>query len=82
MPEYVITDSKTKKQRCKTYKTMLISSRFCFETMKPILSRFLFDAIGLKISNFLFPTTLPMPKPPVILWHLILWMNQLKSFHG
>jgi len=39
-------------------------------------------AIGLKISNFLFPTTLPGPKPPVILWHLILWMNQLKSFHG
>ena len=48
MPEYVIIDSETEKQRCKTYKTRLISSRFCFETMKPILSRFLFDAIGQK----------------------------------
>ena len=28
MPEYVITDSETEKQRCKTYKTMLISVDF------------------------------------------------------
>jgi len=37
---------KTEKQRYKTYKTMLISSRFCFEAINPISSRFLFDIIG------------------------------------